>query len=136
MLGRKKIRPGLVRRTPLAEWIAASCGLLLTLGVIGYLLAEGLRERQGPPSLYVANEPALRTDGGYVLPLVVRNSSFATAAGVEIRGTLEQNGHVVEERRTTFAYVPGRGEARGGLVFQSDPDRLTVSLVAEGYEEP
>jgi uncharacterized protein (TIGR02588 family) len=136
MLARKKTKPSRVQGTPIAEWFAASCGLVLTIGIIGYLLAEGLRERQGPPSLFVANEPAQRTEGGYVLPLVVRNSSFATAAGVEIRGTLKQNGDVVEERRTTFAYVPGRGETRGGLVFQSDPNRLTISLVAEGYEEP
>lgn len=136
MAVRKKPALGLVQRTPIAEWLAASLGLILTIGVIGYLVAEGSRESEGPPSLSVSNEPAQRTQAGYVLPLVVRNSSYATAAAVEIRGTLEQDGDVVEERSATFTYVPGRGEARGGLVFQHDPDRLTVRLVAEGYEDP
>lgn len=132
----KKARPTLVQRTPIAEWLAAGLGLVLTLAVIGYLLAEALRDRAGPPSLSVRAERAERTQGGYVLPLVVINSSHATAGGVEVRGTLEQNGEVVEERRVTFAYVPGRGEARGGLIFQHDPHRLQVRLVAEGYEDP
>jgi uncharacterized protein (TIGR02588 family) len=135
MFGRKS-RRSLTERTPIAEWLAASLGLILTLGMIGYLLAEAFRERQGPPSLKVTNEPSQHTAGGYVLPVIVRNSGFATAAGVEIRGTLMRNGEVVEDRRTTLAYVPGRGETRGGLIFQTDPSGLSVRLVAEGYEEP
>lgn len=136
MVWRKKPRPSLVKRTPIAEWVAAGLGLILTVAVIGYLLAEGLREGQAPPSLSVASEPAQRTSGGYVVPVVVRNSSDTTAASVEVRGTLMQDGEIVEERRATFAYVPGRGEAHGGMVFQHDPTRTTVGLVAEGYEEP
>jgi len=133
---RKKPEPTLAKRTPIAEWLAAGLGLLLTIGVIGYLLVEALHDRARPPSLSARAEPAQRTDGGYVLPVVVSNSSYATAAGVEIRGTLEQNGEILEERRATFAYIPGRGEARGGLVFQQNPARLDVRVAAEGYEEP
>ena len=133
---RKKPEPSLAARTPIAEWLAAGVGLLLTLGVICYLLAEALHDRASPPSLSAQAKPAQRTDGGYVVPLVVSNSSYATAAGVEIRGTLEQNGETLEERRATFAYIPGRGEARGGLVFQNDPAGLDVRVAAEGYEEP
>jgi len=136
MVARTKPRRGLVKRTPIAEWLAAGLGFLLTLGVIGYLLAEALRERPGPPRLSVTAAPAQHSSGGYVLPLVVRNSSDTTAAAVEVLGTLEREGAIVEQRRATFTYVPGRGEARGGLIFQNDPDRLTLSLVAEGYEEP
>lgn len=136
MVARKNARPTVVQRTPVAEWLAAGLGLVLTIAVIGYLLAEALRDRAGLPNLSVRAGQAERTEGGYLLPLVVINSSHATAGGVEIRGTLERNGEVVEERRVTFAYVPGRGETRGGLVFQQDPYRSKVRLVAEGYEEP
>lgn len=129
-------RKSLAERTSIAEWVAAGLGLLLTLGVIGYLVVEGVRERHDPPSLSVSGEPATRGEGGYSVPITVRNSSYATAAAVEVSGTLERGGAVVETRRATFAYVPGRGEATGGLVFRNDPAAYTLTLQAEGYEDP
>lgn len=127
---------GLLQRTPIAEWTAAALGLVLTLGVMGYLVREGLTEGDGPPSLSVTAEPSEAVGGGFVTPVTVANGSDATAASVEVLGTLEDGDTVIEARRATFAYVPGRGEARGGLVFQHDPRRYRLKLSAEGYEEP
>ena len=129
-------RPSLAQRTPIAEWTAAAVGLALTLGVIGYSVWEGLAGDGGPPALSVETQTALALAEGHVVPLVVRNASDATAAGVEVRGVLEQAGQVVEERRTVFAYVPGGGEAKGGLIFERDPAAFTLRVAAEGYEEP
>lgn len=127
---------GLLQRTPIAEWTAAGLGVALTLGVMGYLVREGLTEGDGPPSLSVTAEPAQATAGGFVTPVTVANGSDATAAGVEVLGTLADGATVIEARRASFAYVPGRGEVRGGLVFQHDPRRYRLRLSAEGYEAP
>ena len=129
-------RPSLAQRTPVVEWIAAALGLALTLAVIGYSVWEGLAGDDGPPALMVEAKPPEAAEHGHVVPLVVRNASDATAAGVEVRGVLEQAGQVVEERRAVFAYVPGNGQAKGGLVFQRDPKAFTLRVAAEGYEEP
>ncbi|CAN7428861.1 hypothetical protein LJR219_002767 [Phenylobacterium sp. LjRoot219] len=129
-------RPGLLQRTPILEWIAAALGLLLTVSLLVYLVGEGLSARNGPPALSVATEAAKPSGGGFVVPVVVRNASNTTAAAVEVRGTLEQGGRVVEERRLSFTYVPGGGEVRGGLIFQRDPRGLRLSVSPEGYEEP
>lgn len=138
MAPRKKpaARRTLTQRTPIAEWTAAGLGLALTLAVIGYSVWEGLVGDDGPPRLEIEAKPAQAAAGGHVVPIVLRNTSHATAAAVEVRGVLEQAGAVVEERRATFAYVPGGGEARGGLVFERDPKAFTLRVVAEGYEEP
>ncbi len=53
-----------------------------------------------------------------------------------MRGTLERDGAVIEERRASFAYVPSEGEAKGGLVFEADPRTSRLKLTAEGYAEP
>jgi len=129
-------KPGLIQRTPIAEWTAAGVGLVLTVAVIGYSLWDGLAAQDGAPALKVEARPPQAIAGGHVVPLVVRNDSHATAAAVEVRGVLEQAGVVVEERRAVFAYVPGGGEARGGLVFERDPKAFTLRVAPEGYEEP
>ena len=129
-------RPGLFQRTPITEWIASGLGLLLTLAVLAYLIVEGVTQRDGAPALTVVTKEVEQTAGGFVVPLALRNRGDATAAAVEIRGTLERGGEVIEERRLSFAYVPGGGEARGGLVFQHDPKVGQLRIAPEGYEEP
>jgi uncharacterized protein (TIGR02588 family) len=129
-------RRGLAERTPVAEWTAAALGLVLTLAVVGYSVWEGLTGDGGPPALSVEAKTAEAVEHGHVVPLVVRNAGDATAAAVEVRGVLEQAGQVVEERRAVFAYVPGGGQAKGGLVFERDPKTFTLRVAAEGYEEP
>ena len=128
--------PSLVARTPMAEWIAAGLGLIATLGVIGFLVVEGVRAHGAEPELTVVAEQAVRGAGGYTVPVAVRNSGYATAAAVEVSGTLERDGAAVEQRRVTFAYVPGRGQATGGLLFHNDPAAYRLVLQAEGYEDP
>ena len=132
----RKPPPSLADRTPVAEWAAAALGLAMTLGVVGYTLWEGLAEDHGPPRLTVSAEPATPDGATHVVPIVVRNDSHATAAQVEVRAVLRSAGGVSEERRASFAYVPGRGEARGGLVFQQDPTGAKLDLSVEGYAEP
>jgi uncharacterized protein (TIGR02588 family) len=127
---------GLLARTPLVEWVAAALGLLLTLGVIGYLVYQGLNDRHAPPNLSVIAAAPTAVDGGFLVPLTVRNRSPATAGSVEVRGALEAGGVTVEERRVTFAYVPGQGETIGGLIFRHDPRGYRLQVEAEGYEKP
>lgn len=136
MAPRRKAASQEPQRTPLLEWTAAGLGLVLTLAVLGFSVWEGLTDRAGPPRLSVASEPVDEDGARFVVPLVVRNDSYATAAAVEVRASLEQNGRVVEERRATFSYVPGRGEARGGVVFRTDPATGRLVLEAEGYQDP
>jgi uncharacterized protein (TIGR02588 family) len=129
-------RASIVQRTAVVEWIAAGLGLVLTLGVLGYALVEGLNGKLAPPDLSVSAGAATPTKHGFVVPITVANASSATAAAVEISGRLETPGKPVEERRATFAFVPGGGQAAGGLVFEADPRAGRLSLRAEGYEEP
>lgn len=132
----RKAVPKTLSPTSLLEWAAAGLGLMLTLGVLAYEIREAVVDRGGPPSLTVSGEPAEAAGGGFVVPLTVRNASDATAADVEVRAVLERDGQVVEERRASFAYVPGRGEATGGVIFRTDPASAQLRLEPEGYQDP
>lgn len=132
----RKPKETLTQRTPLAEWTAAALGLMLTLGLVGYTIWEGVTADPGPPRLSVSALPATRSGTGYAVPIVVRNASHATAAQVDVRGVLRRPGEAPEERHATFSYVPGRGEARGGLIFQADPATSPPDVSVEGWEDP
>lgn len=123
-------------RTPVAEWIAAAIGGAMTLGVIGYTVFEGVTAGDSHPRLQVEADAPRRSGAGYVVPIVVSNDAHGTAAAVEVRGTLSAGGTVVEERRVVITYVPGKGEAHGGLLFERDPRGYLLSVTPEGYEEP
>ncbi len=132
----QKPSPKPAPRTPVAEWTAATLGLVLTLAVMGYALWEGVTDRAGPPVLTAVAESAEPSAGGYVVPLAVRNDSPTTAASVEVTATLDLPSGQSEEREATFTYVPGGGEAKGGVVFRSDPAAGRLTLTVGGYEEP
>jgi uncharacterized protein (TIGR02588 family) len=135
-MSRKPVRKSLKERTPIAEWTAAGLGLALTLGVIGYSVWEGLSSGSDRPSLSIEVGAAEPSGGRYLAPITLRNDAHATAAAVEVRGVLRAGDAVVEERRTVFTYVPGKGQARGGLVFDHDPRAYDLRVTPEGYEEP
>lgn len=122
--------------TAVAEWVAAGIGGLMTLGVIGYSIFEGVTTRDDHPRLTIQTERAQSAGPGYLVPIVVGNAAHATAAAVEVRGALTDGETVVEESRAVLSYVPGKGEARGGLVFRRDPSAFTLRVSAQGYEEP
>lgn len=123
-------------KTPVAEWIAAGLGLVLTLSVLGYSIWESVAQDGGPPVLSVTAEAPVATAVGFVVPIEVRNAGEATAAAVEVRGELQAPDGRSETAHATLAYVPAGGEARAGVVFRNDPRSGRLSLAVEGYEEP
>ena len=74
--------------------------------------------------------------GRYVVEVKVRNASFATAAAVRVRGELRSGGASIEQREAVLDYVPGKGSAEGGLVFEHDPRAHELELTAEGFARP
>lgn len=126
----------LVARTPVAEWVAAGLGLALTIGVVGFSLWEGITAGSSVPAIAIEAEPPVAVAGGYLVAVTLRNDSDATASSISIRGELEREGRTVETRRAMFDYAPGKGEVRGGLVFQNDPAAHVLRLSVEGYQEP
>jgi uncharacterized protein (TIGR02588 family) len=129
-------RSELVSQTSATEWVAAGVGLLLTLGVLGYVMTDLVSESDQTPELTVTASQSVRVAHGYLLPITVRNAAAATAAAVKVSGRLERQGVLHEERHAEFAYVPGEGAAKGGLLFERDPHLSELKLRVEGFEEP
>lgn len=124
------------RSTPSLEGVAASLGLLLTLGTFGFIGWEAAQDSEEPPVLQVRPARVTRIATGYVLEVEVYNRAGETAASVEIEGTLKRTGRAPTTSRLLLDYVPGRSVRRGGLLFDQDPRSGELELRAVGYAEP
>ena len=123
-------------RTPLLEWLAAGLGLILALGVLGFVGYHAIWGADSPPRVTVEVRQVRPFEGGYLVEIRARNRGGSTAAQVRIEGELRANGRVVETGGTTFAFVPPESAREGGLFFRRDPRRLQLDVRAAGYTRP
>jgi uncharacterized protein (TIGR02588 family) len=128
-----------IRRAPstsLAEWIVAGVSAALVLGVLGFLIYDGVRSPLTPADLTIEVDSIQPAGPGYLVLFRARNSGRTTAAEVLVEGELEPDSGKVETSETTIDYVPAEGEQRGGLYFRQDPHRARLRLRAHGYRDP
>ena len=124
-------------REPMLEWIAAGIGLLLTLAILVVIGREAISgETETAAAIHVEAKSVEPTPSGFVVEIVARNSSGATAAAVEIEAVLKSGETEVETSGLTLDYVPGHAERRGGLFFSNDPRKHRLEVRALGYQRP
>lgn len=122
---------------PLLEWVSAAIGLVIAVAIIGTILVEGLRGSDDPVPLLAATVQSVTpAQQNYVVTVRLSNASGRTAAAVQVEGVLKRAGDEVERSTATIDYVPGRSEARGGLIFTADPRTHQLELRVTGYEHP
>lgn len=119
---------------PALEWAAAGFGLVTSLGAIGYILWIAAQP-VSPPDLTVRATAIRPLSQGYAVDVEAENAGRATAAAVEIEGSLEL-GAEDETRVVSFDYVPGHGARKATMVFEHDPRRAPLSLRATGFTKP
>jgi uncharacterized protein (TIGR02588 family) len=127
---------GGARRISRWEWVTAAAGLLLVVSAVAILLAQGLGGGRRPPDVVVHADSVAPATRGFRVGFRVVNRGDLTAAAVIVRGTLALDGGVAETSEAQLDYVPGRSEREGGLFFEHDPRRGTLTLRAIGYANP
>ena len=124
------------RPAPL-EWVAASIGLAIFIGLFAILFARALNDdKTHTADLTVENHRMVATPTGTRVTFDVRNRSGQTAAAVQIKGRLLEGGSEVESSEVTLDYVPARSRVRAGLMFSEAPHGRRVEVHAVGYREP
>lgn len=127
------------RRDPVPplEWAAAIAGLLVFLLLVGVVAWEAVRTPADPvPRLSVTTGRLVQQDGSYLLTLELNNAGMATAAAVQVEGTLRNGGEPVETSSASINLVPGNSRASGGLIFTKDPRKHSLDLRVTGYQVP
>lgn len=124
-------------KRPMIEWIAGAVGLVLTLALLGFVGWQAFRgPENAAPQIAVHIAGISQAGNGYVVEMRAENRVSQTAAGVEVQGTLTHGDGTTETSSTTFDYLPGYSEARGGLFFTSDPREAELQVRALGYRRP
>src|ERR671914_2542412 len=95
--------------TSASEWIVAAVSALLVLGVIGFLVYDGMVSPQTPPDVRVEVDSIHQAGPGFLVLLRARNDGHNTAADVIIEGELMADSGRVEASETTIDYVPAGG---------------------------
>jgi uncharacterized protein (TIGR02588 family) len=121
---------------PLLEWISGGIGLAIVLGMLGFLAARALSHADAPPALSAHVDGVVQGPGGYIVTVTVRNTSRATAAAVQVEGTLTHGAREARKSLVTIDYVPGSSERRAGLLFDLPPTEETLNVRVIGYTDP
>ena len=124
--------------TPLWEKLAGLLGLLLVLGVLGYLVYEGVRPRS-EAAIVTAVESITPQAGGYLVTFTASNEGRQTAASVLVEGALYDAAGAeepVETAEMTFDYIPDQSDRSGALVFERDPRQYELRLQVKGFMDP
>jgi uncharacterized protein (TIGR02588 family) len=123
-------------KRPLLEWTTSGAGLALAAGMLGVLGWEAFQGGQTVPAVAVEIVQVVETPAGFTVEVRAVNHGDMTASDVAIEGELRRGEEVVETSETTFTYLPGASERRGGLFFTEDPRSGSLNLRPLGYVEP
>ena len=123
-------------QTPLLEWVFAVIGLILVVGVVGFLIYEISTDQGKPANLNVKVEEIIPNDKGFLVKFALENTGDETAADVTVEGEVKKGTESLEKSDVTVDYVPSHSEKKGGMFFTKDPRSSDFIIRAKGYNEP
>ena len=124
------------RQTPFLEWVFAVIGLILVVGVIGFLIYEIATDQGKPPDLSVKIEEIIPNSNGFLVKFALENTGDETAADVTVEGEIKKGTESLEKGDVTVDYVPSHSEKKGGMFFTEDPRSNEFKIRAKGFNEP
>ncbi|WP_137156766.1 hypothetical protein [Rhizobium sp. FKL33] len=120
--------------TPVVEWALAGISALLFASGFVYLVAHGVTSGDGPADLRIVH--TLAPKDPHRVDFTIVNMGQKTAAQVQVKGQVLENGAVAEESRAVIDYAPEGSSEQGSLMFHRDIRGLEFRIVAEGFNEP
>ena len=118
------------------EWAILVISIALVAGLVGYLLISGL-SNAGPAMIrpeITAVDAAEGPDGGWLVPLTVRNEGGEAAVSIVVEGTAIVAG-TEESSELTVDVLAANSEVSLVLGFSGRPEgEVEVSVV--GFETP
>lgn len=118
------------------EWLTGAFCTLLVAAMLGWIGYDIYRYQPEEARFEISVTGVEEQLGQYRVKFDIRNLSMTTAAQVQVRGDLQQNGATQESADVTFDYVASESRDTGTLFFRNDPRSGTLNLDVAGYTEP
>lgn len=118
------------------EWLILIVSVVLVAGIVGYLLVTGLTDG-GPARIRasVSMEEAVEgADGGWLVPLRVRNEGGSAAVAIVVEGTATIDGSE-ETSELAIDILAAGSETELVLGFSGRPEG-DVAVRVVGFETP
>lgn len=118
------------------EWVALAVSVLAVVGVIGFLVVDGIGDEGRPPTPIVELRPSegQGTDHGWIVPATVRNGGDRAAEALVLRATATVDG-AEEESELEVDYLPAGTSVEVMFGFSAEPEgEATVQVI--GFRLP
>lgn len=118
------------------EWVALVVSVVALIGVVGFLLVDGLRDEGEPPNPTVELhiDQAYATDHGWILPATVTNAGDEAAEALVLRAAATVAG-AEEESELTVDYLPAGTAVEISFGFSAEPEG-TPAVQVVGFRLP
>lgn len=103
------------------EWAVFGVGLVLILGLLGYLAYDALTLDGRPPVVDVQLGGSESRNGTYQVPVTLRNLGDETAEAVTVEVVLIQGDSEIETAELTIDFLPRSSTRSGWVTFLTDP---------------
>ncbi len=118
------------------EWVALGISVAAIVGVVAFLVVDGLTDADHPPEPRVVLQPdaAYETDTGWILPATVTNDGDRPAEALMLRATATVDGSE-EESDVAIDYLPSGTDVEISFGFSAEPDG-DVTVTTIGFRLP
>jgi uncharacterized protein (TIGR02588 family) len=126
------------KETPFWEKMVGVLGLLIVLGILGFLLYEAFQP-QSEAQIVTEVQSISPQPGGYLVQFEASNHGRQTAAAILIEGALYDPAspdEPIETAEVTFDYIPDQSDRTGAFVFEHDPREYDLRLQVKGFMDP
>ena len=118
------------------EWAALVISVVAVIGVVGFLLVDGLRDEGEPPNptVELQIDQAYATDHGWIVPATVTNGGDEAAEALVLRATATVAG-AEEESELTVDYLPAGTAVEISFGYSAEPEG-TPAVQVVGFRLP
>ena len=114
------------------EWVALGISIAAIVGIVGFLVVDGLTDADRPPEARVELQldAAYETSTGWIVPATVTNDGDRPAEALVLRATATVEGSE-EESEVTIDYLPSGTDVEISFGLSAEPEgEVTVTVVS------